>query len=82
MLNYAETIYMDSTSTYPTGENYDRLVVIEDATFTTFEASYKVGNTTTKVTASQISSAVKGLVFPGSIENVVLSAGKILLSRG
>lgn len=82
MVNYADTIYMDSSTTYPAGKLYDRLVVVEDCTFSTFTANYKVGNTTTKVTATEIDSLTAGQVMPGPIENVVLTSGKVLLSRG
>ena len=82
MLNYSKSIYMDSTSTYPTGEVFDRLTVLEDATFTTFSATWTVGDTATEVTATEITGLVAGLVVPTVIKDIALSGGKILLSRG
>lgn len=81
-MNYAETIFMDSSATYPTGEVFDRLVCVTDCEFSTFSASYTVGNTTTEVTATEIGSLVAGQVMPGAIKDIVVSSGTILISKG
>lgn len=81
MINYARTFYMDSTTEYPAGQVFDRMVILEDSIFDEFSASWKVGNTSAIVTATQIASALSGQVLPGVITNVSLTSGKVLLSR-
>lgn len=81
-MNYANTILMDSTTTYPAGEVYDRIVVLEDATFSTLAVTWDYGNTGADVTETELSSASEGFVLPGIVTDLALSAGVVLLSRG
>lgn len=84
MMNYAKTAYMASGDSYPqdSGANiyFDRLVVLEDATFSTFSASWTVGDTAVEVTATEIPSLLAN-VYPGVIKDLVVTSGKVLLCR-